>query len=89
MSGTPQQHSDEDIAPDDEDLDTSAAGSQEGDDDSTIETSGLNGDGKYADGSSNAGESKVSSLADLDPDLQKIKGLPIETQSHSIHPLIF
>jgi hypothetical protein len=84
MSSTPQQHSDEDIAPDDEDSDTSAA---EGDDDSTIETGGLNGDGK--DSSSNAGESKVSSLADLDPDLQKIKGLPIETQSHSIHPLIF
>ena len=36
--------------------------------------------------SSNAGESdKVSSVIDLDPELQAIKGLPAETEFYSIH----
>jgi hypothetical protein len=78
MSGTPQQHSDEDTAPDDEDSDTSAALSQEGDGDSAIETSGLNGNGKYADGFSDAGESEVSSHI-----------YQLECESHSLQLISF
>jgi hypothetical protein len=82
MSGIPQQHLDQDI---DEDSDSSDAGSQEGDNDSAIETNALNCD---ADSSSDAGESEFSSVADLDPELQEIKGFASETLI-SFYPLIF
>jgi hypothetical protein len=85
----------EDIGPYDDnmqDTDGFAAQSQEEDNDcageESIETSRSDGDGQSVDSSSNAGESdEVSSVADLDPELQEIKGLPAETEFCSINPL--
>jgi hypothetical protein len=94
MSGISQEYfDDEDIAPYDDntqDSDGFAAQSQEEEDDcageGSIETSQSNGDGQPIDSSSDAGESdEVSSIADLDPELQEIKGSPAETRFRTIH----
>lgn len=89
MSDLSQEYfDDKDIAPYDEDLDDFAAQSQEEDDDcareGSIETNRSNGDGKSVDSSSDAGGSdEVSSVTDLEPELQEIKGLPVETEFRS------
>ena len=71
MSDIPQQYSDDDYKM--PDSDGSTAVSQEDSE---------NDRGRYEDSSSNAGDSE-SSVADLDPDLQAIKGLPVESRYHS------
>ena len=97
MSDISQEYfDDEDIGPDDDNMQDSdgfAAQSQEEYNDCAgeglIETGRYNDDGQSISSSSDAGESdKVSSVIDLDLELQAIKGLPAETEFYSIHPLI-
>ena len=74
-----------------QDSDSFAAVTEEDDNcagEGSIETSRLNGDEQSVDSSSDAGESNgVSSIADLNPELQEIEGSPAETEFHFIHPL--
>jgi hypothetical protein len=50
-----------------------------------IDIDGFNGDGQSVSSSSNIGESfKVFSIADLDPELQVIKGSPMEILFHPV-----
>ena len=83
---------DEDIASDDDNIQDSdgfSAQSQEEYDDAgagPVETGRYNKDGQSVSSSSNVGKSdEVSSVIDLDPELQAIKGLPAETEFYSIH----
>jgi len=97
MSDISQEYfDDEDIGPDDDNMqdsdDFASAQSQEEYDDAgtgPVETGRYNEDGQSVSSSSDAGESdEVSSVIDLDLELQAIKGLPAETEFYSIHPLI-
>jgi len=102
MSDVSQEYSDdEDIAPYDNNVhqchsDGFAAASQKEYDDHAgegpegfIAADRYHGDhGKSVSSSSDTGESdEVSSDADLDPELQAIKGSPAETLCYSIQPL--
>ncbi len=96
MSDISQEYSDdEDMAPYDDnmyDSDDFAAQSQEEYDDRVeegpIDTNEYNGDGWSVSSSSNIGESfEVSSVVDLEPELQAIKGVPAEILFYSIQPL--
>ena len=86
---------DEDIAQYDDnmcDSDGLAAQSQEEYDDHAgegpIDTDGYNGDGRSVSSSSDVEESfEVSSVADLDPELQAIKGVPAEILFYSLQTL--
>jgi hypothetical protein len=96
MSDISQEYSDdEDMAPYDDNLhnpDDCTAQSQEEYDDRAeegpIDTNEYNGDGQSVSSSSDIGESfEVSSVVDLEPELQAIKGVPGEILFYSIQPL--
>jgi hypothetical protein len=95
MSDMSQEYSDdEDIAPYDDnmhDLNGFAAQSREEYDDHAgeepIDIDGHNGDGQSVSSSSDIGESfEVSSVVDLDPELQAIKGSPVKILFHPVQP---
>ena len=91
MSSISQEYfDDEDIALyEDNTQDSDGFAAQEDDncaEEGSIETSQSNGDGQTVDSSSDVGESdEVSSITDLDPELQAIEGLPAEIRFHTIH----
>jgi hypothetical protein len=88
MSDTPPQSSDDEyLAPNDGDMQYSTrfttwsqkddSGSGEG----SVKTCMPDKDSKYVDDTSDAGESELASVTDLDPDLQEIKGRPDRTNT--------